>query len=330
MAPGVPGVVGLINGDPTILVGTEPVLDLGLLPVKDKDLKMPQAMCPLELLATFPNLATASKTCWLGSTGIASRGGPIIAASSGDANPPPAAEPDGRLTNEFRLDCDADEFPECVFGVMAPGVPLKDAVRELLREGARDGVPDGIWLPTGNGASLVGGTMLYLSKVGVPGMGEPPMDEFPLTGAVLAALVRRWSWYARACRWYCFCFDWFHDESAGVDVGGRLSLSSSPLLSLLSHGRKLCRFLSVDVRRLMMLAGRCCSRERVGSSFGRAVAFVSVLVVGDIAAGSLLAGSKLRWKYGVWASAMLGSAAGGCDSRRAVWSSVSFGMLIWC
>lgn len=44
MAPGVPGVVGLINGEPTILVGTEPVLDLGLLPVKDNDRKMPQAI----------------------------------------------------------------------------------------------------------------------------------------------------------------------------------------------------------------------------------------------------------------------------------------------
>lgn len=273
-----------------MLVGTEPVLDLGLLPVKDRDLKMPQAICPLELLATFPNLATASKTCWLGSTGIASRGGPIMAASSGETSPP---EPEGRLTNEFRFDWDADELPECVFGVMAPGVPLKDAVRELLRDGASDGVPDGIWLPTGRGASLVGGTMLYLSKVGVPGMGEPPMDEFPLTGAVLAALDMRWSWYARACRWYCLCLDWFHDESAGVDVG-MLAVSSSPLLSLLSHGRKLCRFLSVDVRRLMMLAGR--SRDRDRPRFGRAVAVVSVLVVGDIAAGSLWAGSRFRWK----------------------------------
>lgn len=338
MAPGVPGVVGLINGDPTILVGTEPVLDLGLLPVKDSDLKMPQAMWPLELLATLPNLATASKTCWLGSTGMASRGGPIMAASSGDTSPPPSLEPDGRLTNEFRLDCDADELPECVLGVMAPGVPLKDAVRELLRDGARDGVPDGIWLPTGSGASLVGGSMLYLSNVGVPGIGEPPMDELPLTGAVWAALDSRWSWYARACRWYCLCFDWFHDESvrgaADVDVDAKLSLSSSPppLLSLLSHGRKLCRFLSVEDRRLMILAGRCCSRERDGASFGRAVAapLASVLVVGDIAAGSLLAGSRLSRKYG--ASAMLGSdAGGGCDSRRAgVWLSVSLGMLIWC
>lgn len=225
---------------------------------------------------------------------------------------------------------------------MAPGVPLKDAVRELLRDGAKDGVPDGIWLPTGKGASLVGGSMLYLSNVGVPGIGEPPMDELPLTGAVLAALDSRWSWYARACRWYCLCFDWFHEESAmgaAVEVvvaAARLSLSSSapPLLSLLSHGRKLCRFLSVEDRLLMILAGRCCSRERDGASFGLRLALASVLVVGDIAAGSLLAGSRFRWKYGVviGASAMLGSAAvgGGCDCRRAVWPSVSLGMLIWC
>lgn len=159
------------------------------------------------------------------------------------------------------------------------GVPLNEAVRELLLDGANDGVPDGIWFPTGRGASLVGGTILYLSKVGVPGI-----LELPETGAVLAALDSRWSWYARACKWYCLCLDWFHDASSGVLVGITVGSSS---LSRFNQGKKECRFLSVEVRREMILAGR--SRDLEVVNFGRVV---SVLEVGDT--GSLFAGSKLR------------------------------------
>lgn len=63
----------------------------------------------------------------------------MIAASSGDTSP---VEPEGRLTNELRLEADAEELPECEFGVASPGVALNDGVLELFLDWAGEGTCD--------------------------------------------------------------------------------------------------------------------------------------------------------------------------------------------